>query len=80
MGEQSSFLDEFWLPKFEKSEEYIDESGLKSREIVSSNYENWLGSLTRKSKVRTKIIKDPFVFGKREDNIGMINKKFIEML
>ena len=77
MGEQSSFIDEFWLPKFHKSEEYVDESGLRSRELVSSNYENWLGSLTRKSKVRTKVIKDPFVFGKGYGKIGMINKKFL---
>lgn len=63
MGEQSSFIDEFWLPTFYKSEEYVDEVGFPSTEIVSTNYRNSLGSLTRKSKVRTKIIKAPFVFG-----------------
>lgn len=64
MGEQSSFIDEFWLPIFYKCEDYIDEVGFPSTEIVSTNYRNSLGSLTRKSKIRTKIIKPPFVFGK----------------
>ena len=28
MGEQSSFIDEFWLPTFFKSEDYVDEYGM----------------------------------------------------
>lgn len=80
MGEQSSFKDEFWLPTFSKSEDYIDEVGFASTEVASTNYKNSLGSLTRKSKVRTKIIKPPFVFGILYDNEGMINKKLLEML
>lgn len=73
MGQQSSFIDEFWLPSFYKREDYIDEVGFPSSEIASTNYRNSLGSLTRKSKKMTKIIKPPFVF-------GMINKKLLEML
>ncbi len=64
MGEQASFIDEFWLPTFFKSEDYTDEQGLLNTELISTNYRNSLGSLSRKSKVRTKIIKAPFVFGK----------------
>lgn len=64
MGEQSSFIDEFWLPTFYKSEDYVDEQGFLNTELISTNYRNCLGSLSRKSKVRTKIIKAPFVFGK----------------
>jgi hypothetical protein len=63
MGNQSSFIDDFWLPIFYKSSDYWDEVGFPSTEIVSTNYRNSLGSLTRKSKKRTKVIKPPFVFG-----------------
>lgn len=65
MGEESSFLDDFWLPAFNKSQEYIDETGFRNSEIVSTDYWSCLGSLKRKgNKKRTKIIKPPFVFGK----------------
>lgn len=30
MGQESSFIDEFWLPNFYKSTEYSDEVGLKN--------------------------------------------------
>ena len=73
MGEQSSFIDEFWLPSFKKSLTYSDEVGLNNRELISTDYRNNLGSLTRKSKVRTKVIRAPFVF-------GMIHKRLLEML
>jgi len=38
--------------------------GLRNTELISTDYWTCLGSLTRKSKVRTKLIKAPFVFGK----------------
>jgi hypothetical protein len=64
MGEESSFLDDFWLPVFNKSQEYTDETGFRNSEIVSTDYWSCLGSLKRKgNKKRTKIIKPPFVFG-----------------
>jgi hypothetical protein len=73
MGQESSFIDEFWLPNFYKTSEYSDEVGLKNTELISTDYWTCLGSLTRKSRVRTKVIKPPFVF-------GMIHKKLLEML
>ncbi len=45
--------------------DYVDDVGLKSTEIVSTDYWSCLGSMKRKgNKKRTKIIKPPFVFGK----------------
>jgi hypothetical protein len=64
MGEESSFLDDFWLPVFHKTLDYVDEVGFRSTEIVSTDYWSCLGSFKRKgNKKRTKIIKPPFVFG-----------------
>jgi hypothetical protein len=64
MGEESSFLDDFWLPVFHKSQEYSDETGMRNAEIVSTDYWSCLGSLKRKgNKKRSKVIKPPFVFG-----------------
>lgn len=64
MGQESSFLDDFWLPVFHKTTDYVDEVGFKNTEIVSTDYWSCLGSFKRKgNKKRTKIIKPPFVFG-----------------
>lgn len=64
MGQESSFLDDFWIPVFHKTQQYSDEAGLRSTEIASTDYWSCLGSLKRKgNKKRTKIIKPPFVFG-----------------
>ena len=64
MGEESTFLDDFWIPVFHKTQQYVDESGLRNTELVSTDYWSCLGSLKRKgNKKRTKTIKPPFVFG-----------------
>ena len=57
-------MDDFWIPNFHKTQQYVDESGMKNTEIVSTDYWSCLGSLKRKgNKKRTKAIKPPFVFG-----------------
>lgn len=67
MGEESTFLDDFWIPIFHKSQQYVDDSGLKNTELVSTDYWSCLGSLKRKgNKKRMKAIKPPFVFGTDE--------------
>jgi len=30
MGEESTFLDDFWIPVFHKNQQYVDESGLRN--------------------------------------------------
>ena len=72
MGNQSSFIDEFWIPIFRQQNKYIDELSLNNQCCVSTDYRSKLQSLTRRSKTRTKVIKPPFVFGLINKDLGQI--------
>ena len=63
MGDQSSYIDDFWLPEFKLNACYTDEAGFSNEMMVSTDYRTKLQSLTRRSKTKAKVIKPPFVFG-----------------
>ncbi len=63
MGSQSQFIGELWVPNFQMRTCYTDEVGFKNEEAVSTNYNDFMGSLTRKSRTKARVIKPPFVFG-----------------
>jgi hypothetical protein len=63
MGDQSSYIDDFWLPEFKLNARYTDEAGFSNEMMVSTDYRTKLQSLTRRSKTKAKVIKPPFVFG-----------------
>ena len=73
MGDQSSYIDDFWLPEFKLNARYTDEAGFSNEMMVSTDYRTKLQSLTRRSKTKAKVIKPPFVF-------GLINKELLSLL
>lgn len=80
MGDQSSYIDDFWLPTFKRTAKYTDEVGFTNEMVLSTDYKTKLNSLTRRSKTKAKIIKPPFVFGKRVSDVGLINKELLSLL
>jgi hypothetical protein len=72
MGDQSSYIDDFWLPSFKLNAKYTDEAGFSNEMIVSTDYKTKLQSLTRRSKTKAKVIKPPFVFGMMLSDTGLI--------
>lgn len=81
MGDQSSYIDDFWLPEFKLNARYTDEAGFSNEMLVSTDYRTKLQSLTRRSKTKAKIIKPPFVFGTPTALfLGLINKELLSLL